>query len=554
MRRQSVLRGSVWLMVSAVLAKILGALFRIPLTALLGGTGMGYFSCAYGLFLPVFALSVTGINTAVAALTAQRSAQGDEAAASRIPVPALRMFGLAGLVGSLLLFVLAEPLCGRILHNPNAAFAVKMFAPAIFFCCINAVLRGMHEGRCQMAPTAVSQVTEGIGRVCFGLFLAGTVQRQAAVILPHLPEGLTAESAAAAAAILGVTLSTAVGTLTLLCFPRPKRTARSSAADDRSLCASLMQILLPVAAASLVTNLTTLIDLAAGLRVLARTVLRNPAAFGLDASVTAEQAAETANFCYGAFSGMAMTVFQLVPSVTNMLGKGVLPAFAESCAKDDAREKQYHAEQVMRRTAFLAVPAGLGIAALAEPILQMLFSSRPAEIAAAAPSLRVLGFAVICSALSYPLFSMMQAAGYAGDTVTVMLVGAGVKLAGNLLLIPAMQLTGAALSTVLCYAVILLLALMRFRKRTGTPLNMLRIVMPPSFAGMLCAGAAVWVLPHLTGMLALPVSIAAGGLVYLAAYALLRGIRVTGYAVRQGARSEMTQGLDRRAAQRNLLP
>ena len=56
MKKQSVLRGSVWLIGSALAAKILGAVFRIPLTAMLGGSGMGYFSCAYGLFLPVFAL------------------------------------------------------------------------------------------------------------------------------------------------------------------------------------------------------------------------------------------------------------------------------------------------------------------------------------------------------------------------------------------------------------------------------------------------------------------------------------------------------------------
>ena len=77
MKRQSVLRGSVWLIGSALLAKILGAVFRLPLTAMLGGTGMGYFSCAYGLFLPVFALSVTGINTAVSALTAPSAPSAD---------------------------------------------------------------------------------------------------------------------------------------------------------------------------------------------------------------------------------------------------------------------------------------------------------------------------------------------------------------------------------------------------------------------------------------------------------------------------------------------
>lgn len=52
MKNQSFLKGSVILIASAVIAKAIGALFKIPLTNMLGGVGMSYFSCAYGLFLP----------------------------------------------------------------------------------------------------------------------------------------------------------------------------------------------------------------------------------------------------------------------------------------------------------------------------------------------------------------------------------------------------------------------------------------------------------------------------------------------------------------------
>ncbi|MBQ8010751.1 MAG: polysaccharide biosynthesis protein, partial [Oscillospiraceae bacterium] len=62
MKPQSFLKGSLLLGLSALTAKLLGALFKIPLTSLLGGTGMGYFSCAYGLFLPLYAVFVTGLS------------------------------------------------------------------------------------------------------------------------------------------------------------------------------------------------------------------------------------------------------------------------------------------------------------------------------------------------------------------------------------------------------------------------------------------------------------------------------------------------------------
>lgn len=70
MKTQTFLKGSFILFFSALITKALGALFKIPLTMLLGGVGMGYFGCAYGLFLPIYALSITGLSTAVASLVA----------------------------------------------------------------------------------------------------------------------------------------------------------------------------------------------------------------------------------------------------------------------------------------------------------------------------------------------------------------------------------------------------------------------------------------------------------------------------------------------------
>ena len=73
MKKQSFIHGSIILIASVIIAKLIGAVFKIPLTNLLGGTGMGYFSSAYGLFLPVYAISVTGLTSSIAKLTAESS-------------------------------------------------------------------------------------------------------------------------------------------------------------------------------------------------------------------------------------------------------------------------------------------------------------------------------------------------------------------------------------------------------------------------------------------------------------------------------------------------
>ena len=60
-------RGAFLLLCSAVVVKLIGALFKIPLSSkyCLGDLGFGYFSSAYDLFTPFYALAMAGLPVAV---------------------------------------------------------------------------------------------------------------------------------------------------------------------------------------------------------------------------------------------------------------------------------------------------------------------------------------------------------------------------------------------------------------------------------------------------------------------------------------------------------
>ena len=109
MKKQSFLASSAILILSAVTAKLMGAVFRIPLANMLGGEGMGYFSSAYGIFMTVYAVSVTGLPAAVAKLTAENSALGRFANVRRIKTSALLFFSATGLAFTLLMLAAAYP-------------------------------------------------------------------------------------------------------------------------------------------------------------------------------------------------------------------------------------------------------------------------------------------------------------------------------------------------------------------------------------------------------------------------------------------------------------
>ena len=170
-RKQSFWKGSALLLASAMTAKLLGACFKIPLTNVLGGTGMGYFSTAYGLLLPVYALSVTGLSAAVAQTVSRAAALEHWSEVRRIHHAARLACGALGLLLSLCMFLLAEPFATQIAAQPHALFSLLAIAPAALFGCLTAVERGYWEGLQNMTPTALSQALEAVAKLGFGLAL-----------------------------------------------------------------------------------------------------------------------------------------------------------------------------------------------------------------------------------------------------------------------------------------------------------------------------------------------------------------------------------------------
>lgn len=526
MKNQSFLKGSVILIASAVVAKTIGALFKIPLTNMLGGVGMSYFSTAYGLFLPVYAVTATGLTTAVAKLTAESCAFGNYKNAAKIQRVSLRLFTLAGILGTLLILLLAYPFADKIAACPKAWLSIIMIAPSVLFGCITAVYRGSHEGMRNMYPTAFSQVMEAAVKLVTGLFFCSWVLKHETQVLKILPDDVDITAAASAAAVLGISLSTMASTVFLCFFGTVPKTLRKEGEEEngKTIIKKLFAILLPVALGSVVTNLTSVIDLATIIRCIDKAATVSPDFFEVHFGLSGVSSAEISEFIYGSFTGLAVTVFNLVPSVTNMFGKGILPSLAQAWAKSDKSEAARLSGSVLKATAFIAVPSGIGITLLPKEILIFLFPDRIAECAVSSESLMYLGVAVIFLALSFPLFSMLQAVGRADLPVKLMAAGVSVKFLGNILLIPipSVNVSGAAISTLLCYLVIFILSVICYCKYTGIRFKLFSLLFPSFFSGVICGTVAriICTFAVYEEKISLPFGIACGGIVYLSAMRL----------------------------------
>ncbi len=496
LKQQSFQKGAAILLLSAIIAKLLGACFKIPLTNVLGGTGMGYFSSAYGLLLPVYALSVTGLSAAVAQAVSRAAALSRYNEVRRVHTAARLACGIFGLLLSAGMLLLAEPFSFHIAAQPNALFSVLAIAPAALFGCLTAVERGYWEGLQNMTPTAVSQAIEAIAKLGLGLWFCQWVLTHPQKVCAWVPPNVPLSALAAAAAVLGVTCSTLIGWLYFLLHNLSGKTKLPAGNDTASpmgvILRRLLYVMIPVALGSLVTNLTSLLDLVTMMRCLGRVQ-----AFHTD--TLTERFGAIANspdfpaFVYGSFTGMAITVFNLIPSVTNMLGKSALPRAAALWAKHDSAAVAAHTRTVIAAAAVIALPAAGGLAVLAEPVMLVLYSGHPEEAAIAASALRSLLPGMVCLCLTFPLCSILQGIGKAVLPVKYMLAGVAVKLAGNLLLIsnPIFCITGAGIATSACYILLLIMILWGLRRVLRQKLHVCRSLLPFILAAGLCTTTAL---------------------------------------------------------------
>ena len=92
MKRQSFLKGSAVLMTMVLVTKLIGMIYKVPLTNMLGGTGMSCYSGAFAIFAPVFAAAAAGVPSAMSSLVSEQLALGRYANAVKIKRAALLIF------------------------------------------------------------------------------------------------------------------------------------------------------------------------------------------------------------------------------------------------------------------------------------------------------------------------------------------------------------------------------------------------------------------------------------------------------------------------------
>ena len=351
-----------------------------------------------------------------------------------------------------------------------------------------------------MLPTAVSDVIEALGKLVLGLGIAFVVLK------------ITGDVAfAAAGALTGIMIGTVLSTLYLwlrqkiVGDPISKEMLDNSpeSQSGKIVFKCLLAIAIPVALSSLANNLTLIIDTfmiklqLKNIMEISYDVIASMYANSIaDYNATAKQllnADTMPTFLYG-IRGEAYTLYNLIPTLTTTLGIGAIPVLTTAWVKNDKELIKRNIEKILRTTAIIAIPAGIGVLSISPYLMDLLYGD-VASVEIGSIMLRILGVAALFSGISVPITSMLQAIGKPFVPLFNIAIGAVLKIIVNILLVgrPHINIIGAPVGTTVCYAYIFISNMICLIKYSNIVPDFKSTLIKPLISGSACGVAAFFV-------------------------------------------------------------
>ena len=497
-KQQSFEYGAIILLCSTLLVKVIGAIFKIPLSNLIGDLGFGFFSSAYDLFTPIYTLAMAGLPIAISRMVAEHMAKENYRDVRKTFKVTSKIFIITGLVAMLLMLCFTDDFVEKTDPTGRTTYSIYAIVPALLVCCVTSAFRGYYEGLRNMYPTAFSDVIESLGKLILGYGFAYIVLKTTNDV-----------AYAAAGAMFGITIGSVAAALFLFIRHKvkgdgiTKQELDSSPTPQRTaiIIKSVVIIAVPVVFASLANSFSSLADAFFVKKHLAtmmgdhaeliRNMYQNSIADYNMYSATELIDKEIPTFLYG-IRGKAFTLYNLVPAITSVLGVSALPVLATAWTKKDKSLLKRNIESPLKLTAIISMPIGMGFVFLGDQIMGLIYSTT-ASVEIGGTILQIYGFAAIFAGISIPMTSMLQSVKKELFAFINIAVGAVIKVAVNYFLVsvPSINIKGAAIGTLACFAYVFIAHFITLIVATKVKPNVWKTILKPLISALACGFSTV---------------------------------------------------------------
>ncbi len=491
MKKESFMQGVLALMVSQVLIKILGLVYKLYLTNRegFGDEGNAIYNAGYQIYALLLTISSIGVPNAVSKLISERLSIGDNKGAHRIFKIAFATFGVIGLAGTLFLLLGARNIA-NMMGIPEAEMTLVALSPSIFFVSIISVIRGFFNGRSKIKVTANSQTLEQIFKTVFTIIIVEIVAIASGVNTTLM----------AAGANLATTLATVTSFLYLFSYYKLHRKEKYGLEiqieDSNVMNKSILQVVkailwvsIPMSLSSILTSLNKNID-----------------SFTVTNLLKTFLSETEAKVQYGILSGKVETLTSLPLSFNVAFATALVPAISAARAKGELDKGVKRISFSLLTTIVIVLPCVVGMVVFAEPILKLLFPNA----SSGAFIMQICVLATIFTAMEQTINGALQGLGKVFVPAAALTIGVLVKLILNLILVPIPTdvnplggAAGAALATDACHFIAFWIVFTVLRKNVDLKLSISKMVLKPIIASAMMAVVSYGTYILLKGIIAL---------------------------------------------------
>lgn len=386
-------QGSI-LAAASIISRIIGLIYRIPMTSIIGDVGNNYYGCAFAIYNIILIISSFSLPQAVSKTVSAQVAKGRFSSAFQVFKAAMLFAVISGLAAALVVYFGAEFFTGTLMRTPHSVFALKVLSPVLLVVAVLGVLRGFFQGLGTMMPSAVSQIIEQIVNAIVSVWAAyvlfGYGKRVGAVLGD-------AEHYAAAYGAAGGTLGTGVGAVAGLLFAllvlaiymavykrKTKNAKKPKTAPFFSTFWMLLVTIIPVLLSTTIYNISGIID---------QGIFKNVA-------VLQGYREREIDVWWGVFSGKYQLLINIPIAIASAMAASSVPTLTKSFVEKNMDQVREQIHAAIRFVMVIAFPCTVGLAVLAKPIMLLLFPST-ADTADMAASFMTAGApAVVFFALS----------------------------------------------------------------------------------------------------------------------------------------------------------
>lgn len=373
-RNSFIVNGTI-LAAAGIMVRLIGLLYRIPLTNIIGKGGNGLYSNAYSIYNILLLVSSLSLPVAISKIVSSKiAARKYEDCVALLKCALLFAFTISSIIG-LFTFIFAEKIAYMISY-PSCTPALKVIAPTVVVMSVVGVLRGYFQGLNTMIPTAVSQIFEQIINAVISIVAAKKFTEIGVHVVNKYGEGTMRDAYGAAGSTLGTCMGavTALVIMMLYFFVNKKeitferRISRNrylEESDSKEILKLFILTVIPVLLSTTIYQLSNTLD-----GFVFGNILRSKGII--------EDAYKDV---WGVYSGNYVLISNIPVAIAAALSTSLVPSLISSYTKGDDEEVAGKISVLLKFTFIVALPSGVGLTVLGKPIIAMMFRNTITHIA-----------------------------------------------------------------------------------------------------------------------------------------------------------------------------